>query len=447
MKKKFYFIIFLSFFIIFLNNTKCSASEIPKVYLEGNIANMTSKKDERQVLLKYKSDELYFERYTKIKIQGSSSLVYEKKNYTINFYENDSFEKKSKVDMEKGWGKQSKYNLKANWIDKTHSRNIVSARITGKVQEKYGVLNDLPNHGSIDGFPVEVYINNEFLGLYTWNIPKDAWMWNIDENNPNHIVLEGSWYTEYTNFKTKLDGFEGTGWEAEAGTPNKETINNFNRLIDFINNSSDEEFVKDFDKYIDKNSALNYLMMLYLIEGIDNTGKNMMLVTYDNGNKWYLCLYDLDSTWGTWTDGTLNKSYKILPEQEIADHSTNNIISRIIKTMPNEVASRWITLRKDIFSKENLLNEFDMFLESIPQESFRKEQNRWQDLPGFGMEQIEEFLKFRLEYIDNIMQEKIKIDYNKIKKYIKELSSTSLNSLNILQLEYFSIKKLINYVL
>ena len=434
MKKKVYFIIFLSFFIIFLNLVKSNASEIPKVYLEGDIENMTSKKDERKILLKYKSDEVKFEKYTKIKVQGSSSLVYDKKNYTISFYENDSFENKSKVDMEKGWGKQSKYNLKANWIDKTHSRNIVSARIAGKIQEKYGVLNNLPNHGSIDGFPVEVFINNEFLGLYTWNIPKDAWMWNIDEDNPNHIVLEGIWYTEYTNFKTKLDGFDGTGWEAEAGKPNKETVDNFNRLVDFINNSSDEEFVRDFDKYIDKNSSLNYLMMLYLIEGIDNTGKNMMLLTYDNGKRWYPCLYDLDSTWGTWTDGKLNESYLILPEQEIANHSTNNLITRMVKIMPNEISNRWFLLRKDVFSKDNILNEFNLFLESIPQEVFRKEQDRWKDIPGFGMEQIEEFIKMRLEYIDKIMMDRTKLDYIKLIKYIKQLSSISLNSFNIIKL-------------
>ena len=434
MKKKVYFIIFLSFFIIFFNLIKSNASEIPKVYLEGDITNMTSKKDERKVLLKYKSDELNFEKYTIIKVQGSSSLVYDKKNYTISFYENDSFEKKSKVDMEKGWGKQSKYNLKANWIDKTHSRNIVSARIAGRIQEKYGVLNELPNHGSIDGFPVEVYINNDFLGLYTWNIPKDAWMWNIDEENPNHIVLEGIWYTEYTNFKTKLDGFDGTGWEAEAGTPNKETVDNFNRLVDFINNSSDEEFVRDFDKYIDKNSSLNYLMMLYLIEGIDNTGKNMLLLTYDNGKKWYPCLYDLDSTWGTWTDGKLSESYLILPEQEIADHSKNNLITRMVKIMPNEISNRWFSLRKDVFSKDNILNEFNLFLESIPQEVFRKEQDRWKDIPGFGMEQIEEFINIRLEFIDKIMRERTKIDYNKVIKYIKQISSISVNSLNLIKL-------------
>ena len=420
MKKKIYFIIFLSFFIMFMNCAKSKATEIPKVYFEGDISNMTDKKDEREILLKFTSDNLSFEKFAKIKVQGSSSLVYEKKNYTINFYESDSFENKSKVDMQKGWGEQSKYNLKANWIDKTHSRNIVSARLAGKIQEKYGVLNDLPNHGSIDGFPVEVYINNEFLGLYTWNIPKDDWMFNIDKNNPNHLVLEGGWYTDYTNFKKYLDGFDGTGWEVEAGTTNKETVTNFNRLVNFINNSSDEEFVREFDNYLNKDATLNYLAMIYLIEGIDNTGKNMMLLTYDKGKTWYPCLYDLDSTWGTWTDGTLNESYKILPEDEIANHSTNNLFLRMIKTMPDEVSSRWFELRKDIFSKERILKEFNNFKESIPEESFEKERQKWQDIPGYGVEQIEEFVDVRLDYVDGIMKQRRQSVYNRFIKFLLE---------------------------
>ena len=56
--KKIYFIIFLSFFIMFINCAKCEATDIPKVYFEGDISNMTDKKDERNILLKYKSKDL-----------------------------------------------------------------------------------------------------------------------------------------------------------------------------------------------------------------------------------------------------------------------------------------------------------------------------------------------------------------------------------------------------
>ena len=62
MKKKIYFIIFLSFFIMFLICTKSKCAVIPKVYIQGNISNMNDKKDERNVLLKYKSDDLNFEK-------------------------------------------------------------------------------------------------------------------------------------------------------------------------------------------------------------------------------------------------------------------------------------------------------------------------------------------------------------------------------------------------
>ena len=169
------------------NNKLETEYTIPKVYFEGDISNMTSKEDERKISLKYVSNDINFESYALIKIQGTSSVYFEKKNYNIKLYEDENYEEKNKVDV--GWGEQNKYCLKANWIDKTHARNVVTAKLAAEVQAKYNILNDTPNNGTIDGYPVEIYINDEFLGLYTWNIPKDAWMFNMDEDNENHIVF------------------------------------------------------------------------------------------------------------------------------------------------------------------------------------------------------------------------------------------------------------------
>ena len=64
------------------SNTKFKESEskeeysIPKVYFEGNINEMYDKSDERKIKLKYESNDINFEGYASIKIQGSSSLRY-----------------------------------------------------------------------------------------------------------------------------------------------------------------------------------------------------------------------------------------------------------------------------------------------------------------------------------------------------------------------------------
>ena len=123
--------------IVIKSTTVKAVEELPKVYFEGNISDMLRKDDEREIKIKYESKETNFENNAKIKIQGTSSLGFEKKNYNITFYKDETYEEKKKVDVGQGWGAQNKYCLKANWIDKTHSRNIVSARIAAKIQYKY----------------------------------------------------------------------------------------------------------------------------------------------------------------------------------------------------------------------------------------------------------------------------------------------------------------------
>ncbi len=400
---KLIFIVLITFvFIILKSSLVLGATNIPKVYFEGNISEMLDKKDERKISIKYESEKINFETKAKIKIQGTSSIHFEKKNYTITLYKDDSYEKKEKIDVGKGWGAQNKYCLKANWIDKTHSRNIVSARIAAKAQEKYGVLTDLPNNGLIDGYPVEIYSNNEFLGLYTWNIPKSDWMWGLDEDNPNNLALVGDDWSDQVLFNKEIEDLDDSKWEVEIGEESQDTIDKFNRLLNFVANSSDEEFKKDFELYLNKDATFNYIVLMDVMEAIDNFGKNMAMVTYD-GKVWYPSLYDLDSTWGTNTSGELLDSYDY-----IAENLGNNLITRTIKCFSDEYATRWFELRKDILSKNNILQEFKNFINDIPKETYQKEVQRWGNaLPGYEIDQIEEFLDYRLEYIDNLIKPKL----------------------------------------
>lgn len=398
-------IIFIS---IFCSIQNIDAKELPKVYFEGNIKNMNSKEDERKIKLTYTSDNLNFEAYTLIKVQGTSSLAYDKKNYTINLYEDENYTNKKKINV--GFGDESKYCLKANWIDKTHARNIVTARIASDIQNKYNLFMTSPNNGLIDGIPVEIYINNKFLGIYTWNIPKDEWMFNMDKDNPNHIVLAGDINSPSTTFK-ELATF--SDWEVEVGPETQETLDKFNEVVDFIINSTDEEFKNNFEKHLNLDATLNYYVMLEFAELLDNTSKNMLMATYD-GTIWYPTLYDLDTSWGTTWNGKNLYDYN----QLISEHTKDNLLwTKFRKNFPNEIANRYFELRKDILTKENILDEFNKFTKSIPEETFEKENNRWKKIPGYDLNQIEDFLNTRIPIVDKNMYELYTIEPNITIKY------------------------------
>ena len=147
-------------FLAALRNT-----DIPKLYLDGDFSWMTDKSVDSDIVFRYVDGNREESGYALIKLQGTSSLSYDKKNYTLKFYKDKEHDEKLNLDV--GWGPQNKYCMKANWIDRTHARNVVTARLAAKMQAKYDLMTQAPNNGLIDGFPVEIYSNGEFLGLYT----------------------------------------------------------------------------------------------------------------------------------------------------------------------------------------------------------------------------------------------------------------------------------------
>lgn len=377
-----------------------SKSYCPKLYFTGDMSKITDpnqrdKKIECNISFEYRSREQIVNGAAKIKIQGTSSTQYAKKNYTITLYNNSDYSSKKKLDV--GWGGQSKYCLKANWIDKTHSRNIVTARIAGKIQAKYDLFSNAPHNGTIDGFPVEVYVNGEFHGLYTMNIPKDEWMFGMDKDNPNHIVICGENWNDPVLFKSVPTDLKD--WTVEAGPENDATLQKVQRLVSFVKDSSDAEFKANFSQYLDFDSTINYYVMMSYGWLSDNSGKNMLLATYD-GKVWYPTLYDLDTSWGTnWRgDGTYNYS------SGVVNGSQSLLWQRIEKLYKKEIAERYFELRSDILDPENVMAEFNSFYNSIPQEVLARETAKWNTsehtIPGYDLSQIKEYLNTVIPRLD-----------------------------------------------
>ena len=372
------------------------SGSIPVVYLEGDcLKDYTTWNDKSTyypATLTYTDGDETFTMEIQIKPQGTSSLTAPKKNFTIQFGEGVSV-----VDK---WGAQKKYVLKADYIDPTRSGNVVSAKLAAEMNAKYGVLTDTPNYGVIDGFPIWVKINGEDAGIYNWTIPKDAWLLNMDENNPNHLVLacEGSeaasalWTTEIDYEKD---------WSFEVGEANEESTAAFERMVSFVCNSDDETFVRDFDQYLDLDACLNYICFINVSKAYDNFAKNMLMATYD-GKVWYPILYDLDSLWGISYDGT--SVAEANPEWGGNMFFNNNcLLYRVNLLFGDQVRERYQELREGILSKEHIIESFEAYTGRIPQEYYEIDNAMW-NADGSYIRTIELMSQLMDEYLPVVDQ-------------------------------------------
>ena len=278
-----------------------TAYNLPILSLTGDVSPIAISKD-NTVTLNYSYQDR--EGTCTLKGQGATSYKIAKElvdngragkfNYTIKF--DNAFEAAA------GWGAQKKYCLKANWIDHTHSRNVVSAKIWGLMVKSRKTANanlvNLVNGGAVDGFPIVIMLNNEFHGLYTFNIPKDGWMFGLKEDATKQQAFVGANDHELaTQFKGELAGDESdfelefvsdednAGWVTES----------LNRLINACINSTGNDLDTTVAKYLDWDSAIDYYIWTVVCQGTDMVDKNYLLTTFD-GTKWCFTAYDMDST-------------------------------------------------------------------------------------------------------------------------------------------------------
>lgn len=403
--------------IKFKQNQEPLVGDKPRVYFMGNVLNTATGTTEIVKVL-YVSKTLTFVCWAKIKVQGSSSKAYPKKNYTITLYEDEACTIKFRVDF-MGWGKQNKFCLKANWIDITHARNVVTARLWGDMVASRSDFDTLPeelrtapNYGAINGFPIIVYINGIYWGRYTWNIPKDAWTFNMDDSLDTHCAICGEDYKK-TCFQESPVLLDGSDWSDEIHDTCPESIvTSWNNVHDFVINSTDEEFVANFENYMNKLSVIDYYILAYVDCGIDSLGRNMIFLTYD-GNYWINSAYDLDSTWGLgWSGGLTNNPELPMQSgyQSVINYSEGNkLFVRLEGLCADAIKTRYAELRNGVLSEAHIINRFEEFMESMSKDLVAEDyaettgEGAFTEIPSKdtnNIQQLRDFIVKRLVYVD-----------------------------------------------
>lgn len=343
--------------------------DIPKVFFGGALQ---PNKNEKVVPFRYISKTQDFSGYAEIKAQGNTSLTFPKKNQTVKMFKDADCTEKLKVDF-KGWGKQNKYVYKANWIDLSHARNVVSARLWGDVvksRANYAELPELlrtsPNHGAVDGFPVKVYAAGVYQGRYTLNIPKDKWTYNMDDDLEEHCVLYSENYVSGCFRAAAI--INGSDWTDEIhDTVPASVKTRWNEVISFVMNSTDEEFKANLSQYFYVDSLLDYYLFCLASCGLDAFGKNQIYMTYD-GQRWIASAYDMDSTWGLYWNGSkfVATNYARTSYEDYVHTDGNLLYNRLEQLFWAELQARWAELKNGALTIENIINHFERFTDITP---------------------------------------------------------------------------------
>ncbi len=395
--------------------------KLPRVDLIGTLP--PKKEDPKIITVKYRSAATVFETTAEARIQGFTSAWFPKRNYNLRFFTDETLLAKNRVDLGYGeWGAQWKYTLKANWIDRSQARNIVTCRIFASTVETRKTPNrDLlaaPNNGMTDGFPVRVYVDGEYHGLYTMNIAKDKWMYGMDEEtHPRSAIITAQMHSYTNQFRETTDLANTADWDLEYCSTGEDIAwvnESFNDFISFVIETTDREtFRARANEYMDVEAVIDYIWMYTLAYGVDNAHKNVIFVTYD-GKRWIPNYYDADSAFGLhWDGGSFfpeSSINNLLPRTVTMDYalSSNLLHSRVAYFFYEEFRARYWELREGPLSNENMIAAYEEFFASIPPEAYREDHGKWTSIPdpvdAFGckndISQIRAYINRRMTALD-----------------------------------------------
>ena len=383
--------------------------DIPMIFITGTIPDSKTYVSGE---LEYVSKSYRFHAYTYIKLQGTSTLNLPKKNYTVKLYSDENRSVKLNKEF-KNWGFHNNFVLKADYNDILHARNVVGAKLWSKVvrsRSDYDTLpeelKNSPNNGAIDGFPVRVYVNGTYNGLYNWAIPKCDWMVGMNSSNANHVLLSAefndngdvAYQNNPCNFNTLWDGSEDY-FSVEVGKNSEKLVNSLNNVILSITYNDQ----KVFEHVLDIQSAIDYFIFQEIILGTDGLAKNMLLATYDM-HKWYLSAYDMDSTFDLDWNGQILGCY----DSDMPYAPYNNHFSSLLRYIRNNYydahVERYTELRKSVLSCSSIIEEFEKYIGIFGEDVYIQDTSIYPDIPSVvdnTLKSLRIFVRDRLEYLDN----------------------------------------------
>ena len=292
-----------------------------------------------------------------LRIQGTSSTTYPRKNYRIYFSRSTKYGTKLyvngvevadfKYSFKPGARPIDIFCLKADFSDSSSTHNTGAVRVVNDIWKRCGWLTppQMAYKGNydvrigVDGFPIDLFYDNNgtgenvYLGKYNFNNEKSGSgiIYGFegiegfnDEatlkggrnkcicleflNNSETLCLFGTsnmdTFDDALEFRFKADDTWATAHEDDKAA--------VKRLWEWIYSckGNPTKFLNEYAEYFGNDSPFAWYLITDYFMAVDNRAKNMMLVTWD-GQIWYFIPYDMDTVFGERNDSVLKYDYTI----------------------------------------------------------------------------------------------------------------------------------------
>ncbi|HDU3540159.1 TPA: CotH kinase family protein [Klebsiella variicola] len=351
-----------------------------------------------------------------VSVQGASSAAYPKKNFSIEFFQDDARSKNVEIKIGDLYP-HDKMVFKSNWIDTTHSRlsccynlwdQVVKSRKTWPKNEvDFPMVGQTNSAGAFTGanghptlFPCVLYVNGDFYGMGCFGTAKKYKNYNLPKNSPLMIQLDhGDW--------TPMNGWADAiaAGAIEYGAPSKPNATTTAAVTAWDAFATDviANVLTNVDTKLDQQNVTDFLLFLEFIWAQDllagNNIKNVQVISYD-GVKWFFMPYDLDTVFGLHWAGT----------SIIDNASTSYINGPFWKNLYNgygaaTFAARYKELRdRNIFSISNVYDLLRANQCKFTKGVFDSEFAKWPAVPSLNLTSVDQILswvKTRLVYLDS----------------------------------------------
>lgn len=390
----------------------------------------TSKVDEIEGYIEFADKNgNYFKKAIKaLALQGSTSLGAPKKNLKFDF---------SDCTMKIGnWVTQDSFHLKSNYYDVFRGKSNLAYDLWRKIIEynrpnafrtpylnasEYSWYEGVNNMGNDfnearlvpAGFPVELYFNGEYIGIYTWNIKKDRVNYAMNKKKSNNIHIDpdsiGSFLKGesiiWENFEIRnpksLVTMNGAKYDGDAplelidsSSPAYDSSNSDHKrsaevktsIIAFKDACAEVIAKKDkatFEQYFDKDWFIDFNIWGNVILDGDSLERNTQYLYW--GSKWYPAPYDCDQIYGNnWRGNYISRKDWMRVANESVLGRYEGIYDIFLTLYAADIEQRYKELRDaDVISSNSIISQIAQYVDLIGKDAYEREFERWPETPSY----------------------------------------------------------------